>query len=95
MQAQLAVHLEQMGLAKAITVKCLYVPSYSPKIELGWVRDSFVALAVPPSSPDGNNTWMIEQQLEQFLESNQFLSAEQVQKRSYLLISCIIFGGKE
>jgi len=35
MQAQLAVHLEQMGLAKAITVKCLYVPSYSPKIELG------------------------------------------------------------
>ncbi|NJL37953.1 MAG: hypothetical protein HC899_15355 [Leptolyngbyaceae cyanobacterium SM1_4_3] len=31
MQAQLAVHLQQMGLAKAITVECLYVLSYSPK----------------------------------------------------------------
>ncbi len=35
MQAQLAVHLEQMGLAKAITVECLYVPSYSPKLNAG------------------------------------------------------------
>ncbi len=32
--AQLALHLEQMGLAKAIAVECLYVPAYSPKLNL-------------------------------------------------------------
>ena len=35
MQAQLAVHLQQMGLAKAIPVECHYVPPYSPKLNLG------------------------------------------------------------
>jgi hypothetical protein len=49
-QTQLAVHLQQMGLAKAITVEYLYVPSYS-KAESSRVCDSFVAIAISPSSP--------------------------------------------
>lgn len=31
MQSQLALHLEQMGLAKSITVEYLYLPPYSPR----------------------------------------------------------------
>ena len=34
MRTQLALHLEQMGLARAISVELLYVPSYSPKLNL-------------------------------------------------------------
>ena len=34
MQSQLAVHLHQMGLTKSITVEFLYLPSYSPKLNL-------------------------------------------------------------
>jgi len=46
--------------------------------------DSFVALAGSHHLRWEQTLGQIEQQLEQFLESNQFLSAEQVQKRSIL-----------
>jgi len=83
MQAQLAGASGADGISKAITVKCLYVPSYSPKLNLVEYVIHLLRLRFPASSPDGNNTGQIEQQLEQFLESNQFLSAG-TKKRSIL-----------
>lgn len=34
MQSQLAVHLQQMGLSRSIAVEYLYLPPYSPKLNL-------------------------------------------------------------
>ena len=89
MQGQLAVHLEQMGLAKAITVKCLYVPSYSPKLNLVEYVIHLLRLRFLHHLPMGTTLGQIEQQLEQFLESNQFLSAEQVQKTLNFIFSLV------
>jgi hypothetical protein len=89
MQAQLAVHLQQMGLAKAITVECLYVPSYSPKLNLVEYVIHLLRLSFLHHLPVGTTLSQIEQQLEQFLASNQFLSAEQVQKTLNFIFSLV------
>lgn len=89
MQAQLAVHLEQMGLAKAITVEYLYVPSYSPKLNLVEYVIHLLRLRFLHHLPIGTTLEQIEQQLEHFLESNQFLWAGQVQKTLNFIFSLV------
>jgi hypothetical protein len=80
MQAQLAVHLQEMGLARSITVECLYVPPYSPKLNLVEYVIHLLRLRFLHHLPVGTSLGQIGQQIENFLESHQFLSAEQVQK---------------
>ena len=96
MQAQLTLHLEQMGLIKSIMVEYLYLPPYSPRHALRGKRDSapgrkpclnlveyvihLVRLRFLHHLPIGTTLVQIEQQLLQFLDSNQFLSAQQVEK---------------
>lgn len=89
MQAQLAGHLEQMGLAKTITVDCLYVPSYSPKLNLVEYVIHLLRLRFLHHLPIGTTLGQIERQLDQFLESHQFLSAEQVQKTLQFIFSLV------
>jgi hypothetical protein len=89
MQTQLAVHLQQMGLAEAITVECLYVPSYSPKLNLVEYVIHLLRLRFLHHLPVGTTLSQIEQQLEQFLASNQFLSAQQVQKTLNFIFSLV------
>jgi len=89
MQTQLAAHLQQMGLAEAITVECLYVPSYSPKLNLVEYVIHLLRLRFLHHLPVGTNLNQIEQQLEQFLASNQFLSAQQVQKTLNFIFSLV------
>jgi len=89
MQAQLALHLEQMGLAKAITVECLYVPAYSPKLNLVEYVIHLLRLRFLHHLPIGTTLEQIQQQLEQFLDSHQFLSAEQVQKTLSFIFSLV------
>lgn len=89
MQSQLAVHLQEMGLAKAITVEYLYVPSYSPKLNLVEYVIHLLRLRFLHHLPVGTTLSQIEQQLNQFLVSNQFLSAEQVQKTLNFIFSLV------
>lgn len=89
MQSQLAVHLEQMGLAQSITVEFLYLPSYSPKLNLVEYVIHLLRLRFLHHLPMGTTLQQIEQQLNQFLGSHQFLSAEQVQKTLNFIFSLI------
>jgi hypothetical protein len=89
MQAQLAIHLEQMGLSEAITVECLYVPSYSPKLNLVEYVIHLLRLRFLHHLPVGTTLSQIGQQLEQFLTFNQFLSAQQVQKTLNFIFSLV------
>ena len=89
MQAQLVVHLQQMGLAKAIMVEYLYVPPYSPKLNLVEYVIHLLRLRFLHHLPVGTTLSQIEQHLEQFLASNQFLSAQQVQKTLNFIFSLV------
>ena len=89
MRAQLALHLLQMGLAKAITVECLYVPAYSPKLNLVEYVIHLLRLRFLHHLPLGTTLAQIEQQLALFLKSNQFLSAQQVQKTLNFIFSSV------
>ena len=89
MRTQLALHLEQMGLARAISVELLYVPSYSPKLNLVEYVIHLLRLRFLHHLPVGTTLSQIEQQLEQFLASNQFLSAQQVQKTLNFIFSLV------
>lgn len=89
MRTQLALHLEQMGLAQAISVELLYVPSYSPKLNLVEYVIHLLRLRFLHHLPVGTTLSQIEQQLEQFLASNQFLSAQQVQKTLNFIFSLV------
>lgn len=80
MQSQLAVHLEQMGLAQSIQVEFLYLPSYSPKLNLVEYVIHLLRLRLLHHLPIGTTLPQIRQQFIQFITSNQFLSAAQVQK---------------
>lgn len=79
MQAQLTLHLEQMGLTKSIVVEYLYLPPYSPKLNLVEYVIHLVRLRFLHHLPIGSTLVQIEQQLVQFLDSHQFLSAQQVE----------------
>lgn len=87
MQSQLALHLEQMGLAKSIMVECLYLPSYSPKLNLVEYVIHLLRLKFLHHLPMETTLLQIEQRLVQFLNSHQFLSAEQVQKTLNFIFS--------
>ncbi len=89
MQSQLAVHLEQMGLAQALQVKFLYLPSYSPKLNLVEYVIHLLRLRFLHHLPVGTTLEEIEQQLHQFFESHQFLSADQVQKTLNFIFSLV------
>jgi hypothetical protein len=89
MQAQLAVHLEQMGLADSIQVEFLYLPSYSPKLNLVEYVIHLLRLRFLHHLPIGTTLAQIEQQLNQFFASNQFLSADQVQKTLNFIFSLV------
>jgi transposase len=89
MQKQLAIHLEQMGLARAIQVEYLYLPSYSPKLPLVEYVIHLLRLRFLHHLPIGTTLAEIEQQLNQFLDDHQFLSAEQVQKTLNFIFSLV------
>lgn len=89
MQAQLAVHLEQMGLAQSIEVEYLYLPSYSPKLNLVEYVIHLLRLRFLHHLPIGTTLAQIEQQLNQFLASQQFLSPQQVQKTLNFIFSLV------
>jgi hypothetical protein len=89
MQSQLAVHLEQMGLGKSITVEFLYLPSDSPKLNLVEYVIHLLRLRLLHHLPIGTTLRQIEQKLNQFLDSNQFLSPEQVQKTLNFIFSLV------
>ena len=89
MQAQLAVHLDQMGLAQSIQVEFLYLPSYSPKLNLVEYVIHLLRLRFLHHLSIGTTLAQIEQKLNQFLDSNQFLSAEQVQKTLNFIFSLV------
>lgn len=80
MLRQLAEHLKQMGLANEIAVEFIYLPPYSPKLNLVEYVIHLIRLRFLHHLPIGTSLETIEQQLEQFLQSHQFLTAEQVQK---------------
>lgn len=89
MQAQLATHLEQMGLAQSIEVEYLYLPSYSPKLNLVEYVIHLLRLRFLHHLPIGTTLEQIEQQLNQFLDSQQFLSSEQVHKTLNFIFSLV------
>jgi transposase len=89
MQAQLMQHLQQMGLSNEIAVEFLYLPSYSPKLNLVEYVIHLLRLRFLHHLPLGTTLDQIEQQLEQFLSINQFLSAEQVQNTLNFIFSLI------
>lgn len=89
MQSQLTLHLEQMGLAKSITVECLYLPPYSPKLNLVEYVIHLIRLKFLHHLPMGTTLEQIEQKLFQFLDSNQFLSAQQVQNTLNFIFSLV------
>jgi transposase len=89
MQAQLATHLEQMGLSSSIQVEFLYVPSYSPKLNLVEYVIHLLRLRFLHHLPVGTTLSQIEQKLNQFFDSQQFLSAEQVQKTLNFIFSLV------
>lgn len=89
MQSQLILHLEQMGLRESITVECLYLPSYSPKLNLVEYVIHLVRLKLLHHLPMETTLEQIEQKLFQFLDSNQFLSAPQVQNTLNFIFSLV------
>jgi transposase len=89
MQSQLALHLKQMGLAKSITVEYLYLPPYSPQLNLVEYVIHLVRLRFLHHLPMETTLEQIEQKLFQFLDSNQFLSALQVQKTLNFIFSLV------
>jgi len=89
MQSQLAVHLQQMGLAKSITVEYLYLPPYSPKLNLVEYVIHLARLKFLHHLPIGTTLKQIEHKLFQFLDLNQFLSAQQVQNTLNFIFSLV------
>jgi transposase len=89
MQSQLVVHLEQMGLTQSIQVEFLYLPSYSPKLNLVEYVLHLLRLRFLHHLPLGMTLVQIEQQLHQFFDSHQFLSVEQVQKTLDFIFSLV------
>jgi transposase len=89
MQRQLANHLEQMGLTKSLQVEFLYLPSYSPKLNLVEYVIHLLRLRFLHHLPIGTTLTEIEQKLNQFFDKQQFLSAEQVQKTLNFIFSLV------
>ena len=89
MQSQLAEHLEEMGLTQSIQVEFLYLPSYSPKLNLVEYVIHLLRLRLLHHLPMGTTLAQIRQQLHQFTNSNQFLSAAQVQKTLNYIFSLV------
>ena len=89
MQSQLIVHLEQMGLTSSIQVEFLYLPSYSPKLNLVEYVIHLLRLRFLHHLPIGTTLAQIRQQLNQFFASNQVLSEEQVQKNLDFIYSLV------
>lgn len=80
MRTQLAIHLEQLGLSKSIRVEFMYLPAYSPKLNLVEYVIHLLRLRFLHHLTMGTTLSQIGQQLHQFFDANQCLSAEQVQK---------------
>lgn len=89
MKAQLMLHLQQMGLSNEITVELLYLPSYSPKLNLVEYVIHLLRLRFLHHLPLGTTLAQIEQQLKQFFSANQFLSAAQVQNTLNFIFSLV------
>ena len=80
MQPQLAEHIKQMGLASQIELEFIYLPPYSPKLNLVEYVIHLLWLRFLHHLPIGTSVEAIEHQLEPFLQLQQFLCADQVQK---------------
>ena len=89
MRLELATHLQQMGLAQEITVEFLYVPPSSPKLNLVEYVIHLLRLRFLHHLPLGTTLLEIEQQLEPFLQSHQFLSSKQVRKTLNFIFSLV------
>jgi transposase len=89
MQGQLAMHLEQMRLTQSIEVEFLYLPSYSPKLNLVEYVIHLLRLRFLHHLPIGTTLTEIEQKLNRFFDIQQLLSAEQVQNTLNFIFSLI------
>lgn len=89
MRTQLTEHLKQMGLALEIEVEFIYLPPYSPKLNLVEYVIHLLRLRFLHHLPLGTCLEYIEQKLEDFLRSHQFLSTEQVQKTLNFIFSSV------
>lgn len=76
-----------MGLARSITVDYLYLPPYSPKLNLVEYVIHLLRLRFLHHLPMETTLLQIEQRLVQFLDSHQFLSAQQVKKTLNFIFS--------
>jgi len=81
--------LQQMGLAQEITLEFLYMPPYSPKLNLVEYIIHLLRLRFLHHLPLGTTLVQIEQQLEQFLQSHQFLGSQQVRKTLNFIFSLV------
>lgn len=89
MRTQLTKHLVQMGLAEELKLEFIDLPSYSPKLNLVEYVIHLLRLRFLHHLPIGTSLDCIEQKLENFLRSQQFLSAEQVQKTLNFIFTSI------
>lgn len=80
MRSQLSEHLVQMGVVDEIELEFIDVPPYSPKLNLVEYVIHLLRLRFLHHLPLGTTLLQIKQQLEQWLQNRQFLSAGQVQK---------------
>ena len=71
MQSQLALHLKQMGLAKSITVEYLYLPPYSPKLNLvEYVIHLALAVVLIVAGHMYRTNWSIGHSMKEMLEAH-------------------------
>ena len=89
MRTQLTKHLVQMGLAEELKLEFIDLPSYSPKLNLVEYVIHLLRLRFLHHLPIGTSLDCIEQKLENFLRSQQFLCAEQVQKTLNFIFTSI------
>ena len=78
-----------MGLADELKLEFIDLPSYSPKLNLVEYVIHLLRLRFLHHLPIGTSLACIEQKLENFLRSQQFLSAEQVQKTLNFIFTSI------
>ena len=78
-----------MGLAQEIKLEFIYLPPYWPKLNLVECVIHLLRLRFLHHLPLGTTLEYIEQKLEDFLRSYQFLSPEQVQKTLNFILASI------
>ena len=78
MQAQLQVHLSELGIKGKIEVEFTYTPTYSPDFNLAEYIIHLLRLRVLHHQPVGITIEQVQENLKKFLEINQLQTPEQI-----------------